>query len=179
MDNVWKSLRSIMDCNGLMALSCFLLLRILRVAVSSNGSSSSSARMQSTDEAIERRPHSFYLSHLKYTLPCTFCAFVQEVQRQTFFPLISQPSTQKEQTMHLGSSRECWHALVSRFLWLPRSLHTGVPSPLSAPAAGSGLRSLTTPVSHPGSPSLSSLSLLHNSQSTETSALCHFSVVHP
>ena len=178
MDNVWKSLRSIMDCNGLMALSCFLLLRILRVEVSSNGSSSSSARMQSTDEALER--HTLcHLSHLKSILFLVLSVSLYRKYRQTFFPLISQPSTQKEQTMHLGSSRECWHALVSRFLWLPRSLHTGVPSPLSAPAAGSGLRSLTTPVSHPGSPSLSSLSLLHNSQSTETSALCHFSVVHP
>ena len=44
----------------------------------------------------------------------------------------------------------------------------------SAPAAGSSLRPLTTPVSHPSHPP-SLLSLLHNSQSTETSAPCHFS----
>ena len=175
MDNVWKSLRSIMDCNGLMALSCFLLLRILRVEVSSNGSSSSSARMQSTDEALER--HTLcHLSHLQSILFLVLSVSLFRKYRDRRFSL--------KYLSHLHHAPwVLWRVLTCFGLQVsvapPLSLHTGVPSPLSAPAAGSGLRSLTTPVSHPGSPSLSSLSLLHNSQSTETSALCHFSVVHP
>lgn len=153
-----------------MALSCFLLLR---VAVSSK------SRLQLLPllcwNAINRwgfrkTHHFFHCSH-EWML-YTFWFFVK--CRHIFpFYYLSHLLRKDKPCALIPAVLTCSGLQVSPALCSPHRCFLSSLCP-SAPAAGSGLRPLTTPVSHPSHPP-SLLSLLHNSQSTETSAPCHSS----
>ncbi len=113
-----------------MALSCFLLLRILRVAVSRN--SGLQLLQVLCWNAINswgfRKTHHFcHHCSREWTL-CTFWTIVQ--CRHIFHFIIS--AIYSERISPAPWFLQCWHALVSRFPWLS-SLHTGVSSPPSVP----------------------------------------------
>ena len=157
-----------------MALSCFLLLTILRVAVSSN--SRLQLLLHLCSNAINRwgfgKPHHFCHCSHEWML-CTLWIIVKS-RPLTHFPFIIS-AIYSERISPARWFLQCWHALVSRFPRLS-ALHTGVSSPPSVPpppplAPASDLSQLPchTPVTLP------LFSLLYNSQSTETSAPCHSS----
>ena len=156
-----------------MALSCFLLLRILRVAVSSN----SGLRLlpllcwNAINRWGFRKTHHFCHRSLEWML-CTFWTIVQFRHIFSFYYLSHLLRKDKPCAL-ISAVLTCSGLQVSLALLSPHRCFLSSLCP-SAPAAGSGLRPLTTPVSHPSHPP-SLLSLLHISQSTETSAPCHSS----
>ena len=141
-----------------MALSCFLLLRILRVAVSSN--SRLQLLLHLCLNAINRwgfgKPHHFCHCSHEWML-CTLWIIVKS-RPLTHFPFIIS-AIYSERISPARWFLQCWHALVSRFPGSPLSTPVFPLLPLFLRPR----RWLRPQTSHnsrvtPQSPSLSSLS---------------------